>query len=93
MTSVAQAHLDAYEARIAAARDQFLGRLLPLFDEKDPRVLGLFLVHFCAQGVGMTEPVPDWDPSRRGEHPEAGIRGAGERRWKTTRRMRTGITS
>ena len=60
MTSVAQAHLDAYEARIAAARDQFLGRLLPLSDEKDPRVLGLFLVHFCSQGVGMTEPVPDW---------------------------------
>jgi hypothetical protein len=60
MSSVAQAHLGGYETGIAAAREQFQERLLPMFDEKDPRILGLFLIHFCAQGVGMTEPVPDW---------------------------------
>src|SRR5687768_2236278 len=54
------AFLKRYEVKIAPARQRFLSRLAPFFGEVDSRVLGLFLIHFCAQGVGMTDAVPDW---------------------------------
>lgn len=56
----AETYVQKYEAKMEPVRQAFLGRLGPFFAEKDPRTLGLFLINFCAQGVGMTEPVPDW---------------------------------
>jgi hypothetical protein len=58
---------DSYDRSLQPERDRLVARLTPFFEEKEPRVLGLFLIHFCSQGVGMTEPVEGW------------IRRAGER--------------
>lgn len=60
----------AYERAVAPARAAFaaLPALREVFDPAvSPRLLEAFLVHFCAFGVGMTEPVDGW------------IRRAGER--------------
>ena len=71
MTSnAADTFVDLYERKVDRAREAFRARLAPMFGESDARVLGLFLINFCAQGVGMTEPVPGW------------IRRAGERTQK-----------
>jgi hypothetical protein len=61
---------DAYEAALQAPRDSFAaggGFARVMQPTVDPELLELFLIHFSALGVGMTEPVDRW------------IRGAGER--------------
>jgi hypothetical protein len=64
------ARLSDYEAALAAPRETFLsqsGLAAMLADDVEQDTLELFLIHFSAFGVGMTEPVDGW------------IRRAGER--------------
>lgn len=61
---------EAYERALIAARERFATQpkfRAVLAPDVDPSTLELFLVHFTALGVGMTEPVDGW------------IRRAGER--------------
>lgn len=53
-------HVQEYESRITPARQRFAARMVPVLNEPDTRIHGLFLIYFCSQGVAMTEPVPDW---------------------------------
>jgi hypothetical protein len=48
-----------YESTLETYRLEFGDRLSTIFLE-NPRTLMLFWIHFCSQGVGMTEPVEDW---------------------------------
>jgi hypothetical protein len=62
--------LQEYEQRMVPPRERFAmspGLAVILSPTIDPALLELFLVHFCAMGVHMTEPVEGW------------IRCAGER--------------
>lgn len=64
------ARLSDYEAALVAPREAFLaqsGLASMLADDVEQDTLELFLIHFSAFGVGMTEPVDGW------------IRRAGER--------------
>ncbi len=59
-TRILEGPVQEYEFLISSARKRFVERMAPLFSEMDRRVQSLFLIHFCAQGVSMTEPVADW---------------------------------
>lgn len=64
------ARLSDYEAALRESRENFLslsGLTAMLADDLEQDTLELFLIHFSAFGVGMTEPVDGW------------IRRAGER--------------
>jgi hypothetical protein len=62
--------LESYEQQLKPARERFdnsYGLAKLMSPETPPELVELFLIHFCANGVGMTEPVEGW------------IRRAGER--------------
>ena len=55
--------LQAYEQYMVLPRERFAlspGLTAILSPTIDPALLELFLVHFCAMGVHMTEPVEGW---------------------------------
>src|SRR2546427_7599595 len=54
---------ERYESALAPARAGFLGSAavsLILSREIDPLLLESFLIHLCARGVAVTEPVEGW---------------------------------
>jgi hypothetical protein len=55
--------LHEYEQQMVLPRERFAispGLTAILSPTIDPALLELFLVHFCAMGVHMTEPVEGW---------------------------------
>jgi hypothetical protein len=60
-----------YEQRVQHARSLFQdSKIVNILRTSDDEVLELFLINFCAFGVGMTEPVEGW-VRRAGERCEA----------------------
>jgi hypothetical protein len=67
------AALPDYDKQLEPARKRFATQsaLAPMMtDDVDPALLEAFLIEFCANGVGMTEPVEGWI-RRAGERTEA----------------------
>jgi hypothetical protein len=58
--------IESYEAEIAAARAAFNVRISRIDSQFSRARCAIFLMNYCAQGVGMTRDVPNW------------IRGAGD---------------
>ena len=54
------ATLEHYEIALAPYRTAFSQRMAALYDRGNPALAALFLMHYSAQGVGMTKDVPSW---------------------------------
>jgi hypothetical protein len=55
--------IERYETALRPARERFTGSpavVEVLSPDVDPRLLESFLIHLCALGVGVTEPVEGW---------------------------------
>lgn len=67
------ADLSDYDRQLDPVRQRFASESAlaqVMTDDVDPALLEAFLIHFCALGVGMTEPVEAWI-RRAGERSEA----------------------
>lgn len=52
--------IEQYEALLKESRIKFSSRVQGLMQNAAPEELLLFLIHYCSQGVGMTQPVEGW---------------------------------